>query len=46
MLIQRRVSQSVRVISDNRFAMGRIVGAVLAADYWTFVQWYGAAEVR
>lgn len=37
-LIQRRVSQSARLISDNRLVMARIVGPAPGADYWTFVQ--------
>ena len=45
MSTQRRVSQSVRVISDNRFVMARIVGLAPVADYWTFVQWYAADKV-
>jgi hypothetical protein len=44
-LIQRRVSQSARVISDNRFVMARIVGLAPGADYWTFVQWYAVDKV-
>ena len=41
-LIQRRVSQSARVISDKSFVMARIVDPSTRGEHWTFVQYAGS----
>lgn len=42
---QRRLSQSVRVISDRRFVMTAMVTAAGHADHWTLVPFtIGAGE--
>ena len=41
-LIQRRVSQSARVISDKSFVMTQIVDPSSRGRHWTFVQYVGS----